>query len=118
MTQLINKNTDQILAQNVISARSLFSRAKGLIGKKDLPLSTAFWILPCVGGIHTFFMKFPIDVIFVSRSLRITSVFKNVTPWKTVHPGWFSKTHSVFEFKSPALKEIPLQTGDQLHVGH
>ena len=118
MARLINKKTDQILAQNIITARSLFSRAKGLIGKKNFSSSTAFWILPCWGGIHTFFMKFPIDVIFVNHSLQITGVFKNVAPWKTVNPGLFSKTYSVFEFKSPVLKQSQLQKGDQLHVGH
>ena len=119
MPSLINKKTDQVLANNVIILHSFFSRVKGLMGKKDLPPSTAFWILPCIGGIHTLFMRFPIDVIFVNYSLKITAVFTNIAPWKTVvHPGLFSKTYSVFELKSPALEKIQLQKGDQLYVGH
>lgn len=119
MAHLINKKTDQILAQNVITVRRLFSRMRGLIGKKDLPLSDALWILPCKGGIHTFFMKFPIDVIFVNRSLQITRVFKNIVPWKIVFlSSLFSKTYSAFEFKTPALDHYHLQQGDQLYVGY
>ncbi|MDE0118466.1 MAG: DUF192 domain-containing protein [Bdellovibrionales bacterium] len=118
MSSLINKKTNQILAQNVVTAHRFFSRVKGLMGKEDFPSSSAFWILPCTGGIHTFFMKFSIDVIFVNPSLKITAVFKNIAPWKIVHPGLFSKTYSVFELKSPALETSQLQTGDQLYVGY
>ena len=118
MAHLINKKTNQVLAQNVITARSLFSRMKGLIGKTDFPFSDVLWILPCKGGIHTFFMKFPIDVVFVNRSLQITRIFKNIVPWKIVYfPLLFSKTYSVFEFKTPALDHCHLQQGDQLYVG-
>lgn len=123
MTHLINKKTNQVLARNVVSVHSFFLRMKGLMGQTDFPSSSAFWITPCKGGIHTFFMKFPIDVIFVNRSLCITRVFKNIKPWKIVYPSFsaclmFSKTHSVFEFKTPALNQYYLQKGDQLYVGH
>ncbi|MDE0518345.1 MAG: DUF192 domain-containing protein [Oligoflexia bacterium] len=118
MSSLINKKNQQVLAQNVITARRFFSRVKGLMGKRDFPASTAFWIIPCTGGIHTLFMQFPLDVIFVDPYLRITAVFKNIAPWKTVHPGLFSKTYSVFELKSPALRQNELRTGDQLYVGN
>ena len=121
MAQLINKKNNKTLAQNIIIAHSLFSRMKGLMGKKDFPLSDTLWLLPCKGGIHTFFVKFPIDVVFVNRSLHITHIFKNITPWKIVYPSYLSflipKTYSVFEFKTPALSHCQIQQGDQLHVG-
>ena len=117
--RLVNKSAGQVLAEKVIIARSFFARARGLMGKKDFPASQAFWILPCKGGIHTFFMKFPVDVIFINQSLKITRVFQNVKPWKTVYfSSLFSSTHSVFEFKTPALENRLLQKGDQLYVGH
>ena len=120
MSQLINKTTEQTLALHVIKAQGIFSRLKGLIGEKDFPLSSAFWIIPCQGGIHTFFMQFPIDVIFVSRSLCVINVLKNIKPWRMAHPAFFSltKTYSVFEFKTPALSQYHLQKGDNLYVGH
>ena len=119
MNRLIKKTNSQVLAEQVITARSFLARVKGLIGTADLPVDTAFWILPCKGGIHTFFMKFPIDVIFVNRALKITRVFKNIVPNKIVYPfSLFSNTHSVFEFQSPALEKHTLQKGDELYVGH
>ena len=121
MAQLINKRTQQVLAKEVISARGFFARLKGLMGKKDFPAKHTLWIAPCQGGIHTFFMHFPIDVIFVNRSLQVTSFFKNVPPWKIVYPLFclkdFFQTHSVFEFKTPSLDLYHLQKGDPLYVG-
>ena len=120
MACLIHKNRGEILAQNVITVRGFFPRLKGLIGENNFPSTHTMWILPCKGGIHTFFMKFPIDVIFVNRFLEITTIYKNIRPGKLVEPffSFFSKTHSVFEFKTPALKNHYLQKGDQLEVGN
>ena len=120
MACLIHKKSRQTLAQNVITVRGFFSRLRGLMWKNDFPSTHTMWILPCKGGIHTCFMKFSIDVIFVNRSLEITSVYKNIHPWKLVEPflSLFSKTYSVFEFKSPALDSYHLQKGDQLEMGN
>ncbi len=122
MTPLIHAKTNKVLAQNVIKASHILSRLKGLMGRSHLPMSSAMWIIPCQRGIHTFFMRFPLDLIFVNRSLEITHVSHNIKPWKVVRPpGSFAlspPSYSVFEFPSPALNSQPLQKGDQLYVGH
>ena len=122
MTPLIHAKTNNILAQNVIKATHILSRLKGLMGKPHFPMSSALWIIPCQRGIHTFFMRFSLDLIFVNRSLKITHVSHNIKPWNIVKPpGSFAfspPSYSVFEFPSPALTPHPLQTGDQLYVGH
>ncbi len=115
MTSLVHVQTKHILAREVVAASTFFSRTKGLMGLRDLPSSRCLWIVPC-SGIHTFFMKFAIDVIFVNKQLKITAVIKNIAPWWLAYPPWFSKTHSVFEFKSPALKNFSLSVRDQLAV--
>ena len=116
MAYLIHKKTNKVLAQHVILAKSFFKRLKGLMAKKDFAKNKALWILPCRGGIHTFFMKFPIDVIFVNRHLQVSKVIKNIKPWRIIE--LISTHHSVFEFKSPALEHIYLQKGDTLYVSH
>ena len=115
MPRLIHKDTKQTIVQNVLMARSLWDRMKGLIGKTDFPSVNTLWILPCT-GIHTFFMKFPIDVIFVNRKLQIKAVFKNIAPSRIIYPPLFSNSHSVFEFKTPALNSFQLEKGNQLYV--
>ena len=118
MASLVHKDSGKVLAQNLVSAQSFWARMKGLMGKKDMDTSSALWIYPCLGSIHTCFMRFPIDVIFVNKSLAIVRVIQNISPWKWIYPlALFSNTHSVFEFKSPALAEYNLKTKDLLHVG-
>ena len=122
MAQLIHKKTKQVLATNVIKTQSFLLRLKGLMGQKSLPLSHTLWIIPCQRGVHTFFMRFPLDLIFVDRDLKITDLYQNIPPWRRVLPlGSFAlipSSYSVFEFQSPALKPYNLQTGDMLYVGH
>jgi len=118
MAYLIHEKSDQVLAKNVIKASALLSRLVGLMGKKDFPISNTFWITPCKSGIHTFFVRFPIDLIFVNKDLQVTSVFKNIKPWRIIYPAFNLRSHSVFEFKTPALKDHELKKGDKLHVGH
>jgi len=116
MPYLMHQPSHQILAQHVILATSLYARMKGLMGKKDLPASTALWLRPCQ-SIHTCFMHFSIDVIFVTRSLIISHIVRNITPWRLlVSPPLFSRSHSTFEFKTPLIHPF-LQKGDQLYVG-
>lgn len=117
MAQLINKKTKQVLAKDIIKSRFFLSRLKGLIGKTNLDVSQTFWIKPC-NGIHTFFMSFNIDIIFVNYDLQITGIYKNIPPFRLRYPFIFSQTYSVFEFKTPALQNMVLQIGDQLYVDH
>ena len=116
MSKLIHKKTGKTLAEKIVTASRLPARIKGLLGKTDFPLFHTLWIIPCRGGIHTFFMKFPIDVIFVTHALKITRVLQQITAMKLIYPPLFSNTHSVFEFKASSLKHHQLQPGDQLYV--
>lgn len=133
---LIHMETKQILAQTIYKAHHFLKRAKGLIGAAELKDTETLWIRPC-SCIHTFFMNFPIDVIFVDKNLKIQSYHNNVPPFrmltscaKVLHPMyWFFhistydlrnyfKTHSVFEFKAGALSKYNLKRGDQIYVGN
>ena len=62
-------------------ARTLFARMKGLIGTKCLPQGEGMLILRC-NAIHTFFMSFPIDAIFLDRNDCVVKVVRNIRPWR------------------------------------
>jgi uncharacterized membrane protein (UPF0127 family) len=105
---------DEILASKVEFAHSPWSRAKGLLGRKSLPPDQAMWLKPC-NNIHTFFMRFPIDVVFTDKNLVVRKVHRNVGPWKLRAAFWHGE--STFEFAAGFLDRHPIQEGDQLHVG-
>lgn len=69
-------------------ARTFAERARGLIGTKSLPPGEGMLILKC-NAIHTFFMSFPIDAIFLDKNNNIVKVVRNIRPWRLlVWGGW------------------------------
>ena len=66
MKQLMNKSKNKIIANEVIEANTFFTRARGLLGKSEFSDNSTMWFPRC-SSIHTFFMKFVIDVVFVDK---------------------------------------------------
>lgn len=102
------------LTDQLILAETLFSRSKGLLGRRELPDNEMLWINRC-NSIHTFFMKFTIDCVFLDRTLKVISIKRNVKPWKIIWPQWGAS--SVIEMKAGDIDRLSLKVGDQLYVG-
>lgn len=103
----------ELLIEQLDIAESFWSRGKGLLGRKNLPANEALWIKPC-NNIHTFFMKFAIDCIFIDKKMEIKKLAENVVPFRFVGPFW--KSHSVIELKSGFIESKKLKIGDHLYV--
>lgn len=71
----------EVVIPRVIRARGFGGRAIGLMGRRDLPAGTALWLMPC-SAIHTCFMRFPLDVLFLGRGGTIVRVARDVRPWR------------------------------------
>ena len=115
MPRLIHKETQATIVQSVLKTNTLWERIKGLLGEKNLPSDTALWIAPC-STIHTFFMKFPIDIIFVDKNLKVTSLAHSIPSSRIVFGGWGA--HSTFEMRAEQLKKHSIKKGDELYVDH
>lgn len=109
----IKSDGSELLVDDVEVAESFFARGKGLLGRKNLEPNTALWIKPC-NNIHTFFMRFKIDCIFVDKKMKIERIASRVRPFKIVGPFW--KASSVFETPEGLAEKWNLQVGDQLYV--
>ena len=113
--RLIKMDSNTIIAEKVFVAESFWQRLKGLLGRTELSAHETMWIQRC-DSIHTFFMKFPIDVVFVDKKLKVCSVRTNVKPWRLASSYWCAS--SVFEFASPNPEVKNLKKGDLLYVGN
>ena len=114
MSGLIHQQTNQTLAVKVNKAETFMERFKGLSGKEDMPSHSTLWI-PACPSIHTFFMKFSLDVIFTDRKFHVVSVYYAVPPGKIIFGGL--RSYHVFELKtSGLLKNYSIQKGDKLNV--
>lgn len=69
-------------------ARTFAERARGLIGTKSLAPDEGMLILKC-NAIHTFFMSFPIDAIFLDRNGEIVRRVNGIPPWRPLVFGGF-----------------------------
>lgn len=113
MAQLFLKSNMRLLSNRLEIADSLFSRMKGLLGKKHLDTDEMMWIHKC-NSIHTFFMKFPIDCVFVDKDLTIKKIFFDVSPWRITLP--VLSASSVIELAGGQARILNLKAGDQLYV--
>lgn len=111
MMKNLSKNTT--VAGHVISARSFFMRAKGLLGRANLDANSAMWIQPC-NNVHTFFMQFPIDVVFVDSNLVVRALYRDLQPWRVVPFVWGA--HSAIELATGGIERAQIEVGDQLNV--
>ncbi len=100
------------IASRVTKADDAPSRGKGLLGRESLDADEGMWIVPCP-MIHTFFMKFPIDVLFLDRGLVVRRVLENLQPWRL--SPWVLSAHSVLELKGGVLRGC-VRAGDRLEI--
>lgn len=93
---------------------SLWFRTKGLLGKKHLPSDEGILLQPC-NSIHTFFMQFPIDLVFIDSAGRVTRTLENVLPWRITFPSF--RHHATIELAAHTLEKIKgLQRGTPLSI--
>lgn len=107
----IHKNGWEI-AKNVLVADTFFSRAQGLMFKREMIDFDGMLIKPC-NSIHTFCMYFPIDVVFLSKKYEVIKIFEKLKPNRMTRP-YFSATQ-VLELKAGTLNGR-LSKGDLLEV--
>lgn len=78
---LVNARTGETLAQRVEPALDSRTRGKGLLGRSHLPAGSGMILAPC-SSIHTFFMKFAIDVVFVKADGRVVKICRELGAWR------------------------------------
>ena len=113
MTGAINETQGKQLASEVRVARSLWARFWGLMGRRALPEGHGVLITPCA-SVHTFFMRFPIDVIFLDRDSRVVRIIPAMKPWRTALGGRGAR--SALELEAGAAEANGLQPGDSVRL--
>ena len=105
-----NETRNSVLADAAEVADTSATRRHGLLGRDRLPDGHGLWIVPCE-SVHTCFMKFPIDVVYLDRKQRVRKVSRAVPPWRL---SMCLLAHSVLELPAGVIDESGTQPGDQL----
>lgn len=70
-----------VIAEDVRMADTYFRRLQGLMGRQSLPKGSGLWITPC-NDIHSCFMRFEFDAIFLDRENTVLYVLERMKPWR------------------------------------
>jgi uncharacterized membrane protein (UPF0127 family) len=107
--RIINQTRGNILCEEVVIANRPISRLRGLTRRRFLPSGEGLLLIPSP-SIHTAFMRFSIDVVFLDRELRVLKMVRALAPWRTAG----ARAHSTLELASGELERRGVQVGDQL----
>ncbi len=107
-----NRTQGVPLATEVRLAGTIWTRMKGLLGRRDFPPGKGLWIRPSQ-GVHTIGMAFPIDVAYLDRDGRILRVYHQLAPFRVA--ALSMKTRSVLELPAGTLSRTQTTVGDILN---
>ena len=108
---IVNDATDVVVGDCIEYAATALRRMVGLLGKKTLPPGGGIWIVPS-SGIHTFGMKFPIDVIGLDRWMRVVRLWRNIRPQRVTCIDL--RVASVIELAAGEIEARAVRLGDTL----
>lgn len=109
--QIVNVSRDQNLAVEAKVAGTFWTRLVGLLNRSEFGMGEGLVIKPC-NSVHTYFMRFPIDVAFLDSKYQIVHIIENMTPF---HFGPIVKSAAfVVELPAGVVRLTNTQIGDEL----
>ncbi len=78
---LVHADTAEPLVATVYRTTTPWERLRGLLGRSPLGVGEGLLLDPC-SGVHTFMMRYPIDLVYLSRELRVIKVVSKLVPWR------------------------------------
>ncbi|RRR65815.1 MAG: DUF192 domain-containing protein [Candidatus Viridilinea halotolerans] len=111
MIRVENRTRGTCLAETCGEARSFLARGRGLMGHPGLTSGEGLLIDPC-SSVHSFFMRFAIDVVFVDRHDRVVGLTAAMPPNRPFAGAWGARY--VVELPAGTIVVTGTQVGDQL----
>jgi len=111
-TQTVRRSDGTIVCEQCTIADNPLTRMKGLLGRDGLEPGEGLLLRPA-SAVHTYFMRFPIDVVFLDRSLVVVGISDSVDPWQARSR---KGAKSVLELPAGESARRGLAVGDQLEL--
>jgi len=112
--RITNTTRNTELASNARAANTFWSRLVGLLGRSSLAPGEALLIEPC-SSVHTAFMRFTIDVVYLDRERRVIKVVPRMAPFRA--SALWRGGHAVVELPAGSIENTATGVGDQLTIG-
>lgn len=102
--------TGQVVCEHCEIARSSLERMRGLLGRKGLGEGEGM-LITRTSSVHTAFMAFPMDAVFLDKELRVRRVVPAMRPWRA---AWKPGSRSVLELAGGEAERVGIGEGSQL----
>ena len=112
MQGTLRDENGKVVCDRCTLARDTYSRMVGLLGRSGLPEGERLLLQPA-GSIHTFFMRFPIDAVFLDRERRVVRIAASVRPWRA---ALARRSRSVLELAAGEAARVGLRPGNVLRL--
>ncbi len=108
--RLVSETTGKTVVARLRIADGFWSRLAGLQFRRPLPSDAGLLLVPC-NSVHTCFLRFPIDVVFLDDHGAVLAIRRNLRPWRA---AWGPRTsHAVLEVLAGSAD---LQLGEKLRI--
>ncbi|OGX08096.1 MAG: hypothetical protein A2Z88_07345 [Omnitrophica WOR_2 bacterium GWA2_47_8] len=111
--KILNLTKNTVIASDVKIADTLATRGVGLLNRRIITEDQALIIKPCQ-SIHMFFMRFPIDVIFVNAENNVEGIVADIKPFQ-LSPIFFKASYAI-ELKSGRIRTTKTRVGDRISL--
>ena len=111
-TTVLTTSDGAIVCERCSIAASPLTRLRGLLGRSSLPSGEGILLRPA-SSVHTGFMRFAIDVVFLDRELNVLRVVERLAPWRAAARR---QAHAVLELPAGECARRGLREGDRLEL--
>ena len=112
MAAALHRADGSIVCERLLVADRPFARMRGLLGRRSLPSGEGLLLKPGA-SVHTFFMRFPIDVVFLDREGGVIAIAPELRPWRAAGRRG---ARAVLELPAGECERRGLHTGDRLEL--
>jgi uncharacterized membrane protein (UPF0127 family) len=112
VTTRVLRDDGSVVCERCVVADGMFTRMRGLLGRRDLPEGEGILLRPA-SSVHTAFMQFPIDVVFVDRDLVVLKVVPELGAWRAAACRGAKAT---FELAAGEAARRGVETGTRLSL--
>lgn len=110
---ITNISKATLLARKATLANTVGKRIIGLLGRRGMENGEGLIIRPC-SSIHTFFMRFPIDILFLDKDSKVVKSIRRMRPFRL--SGWVVGAKEVVELPSGVISSTQIDVGDLINI--
>jgi uncharacterized protein len=109
---IVNLTRGGVVCERAVVADRALRRMRGLLGRRTLPAGEGMLLRPAP-SVHTAFMRFPIDVLFLDKDLVVVKVAAHLRPWRATSA---SSARAVLELAAGESGARGVEVGDRLEL--